>query len=139
MNIGERIKLFRQSIKPKMTQAAFGEKLGMSRDAINNLENGRVDPAESTLRLICQTYNINYAWLKTGEGEMEPIPVEDDTPGLLMARYRKGAPSTRKLLRIMAELDDDWYDKLDAVLKRLEAEALGMQCETTEDQESSGE
>lgn len=137
MNIGERIKLFRQSIKPKMTQAAFGEKLGMSRDAINNLENGRVDPAESTLRLICQTYNINYAWLKTGEGEMEPVPVEDDTPGLLMARYRKGSPAVRRLLRAFAALDDDWYDKLKAAIRH--AEEMEMMGEIIEDQESSGE
>lgn len=122
MNIGERIKLFRQSIKPKMTQAAFGEKLGMSRDAINNLENGRVDPAEPTLRLICQTYNINYAWLKTGEGDMEPIPIEDDTPGLLMARYRKGSPAVRSLLRTFASLDDDWYQKLDDAIRRAQEE-----------------
>lgn len=122
MNIGERIKLFRQSIKPKMTQTAFGEKLGMSRDAINNLENGRVDPAESTLRLICQTYNVNYAWLKTGEGDMEQVPIEDDTPGLLMARYRKDSPSVRQLLRAFAELDDDWYQKLDDAIRRAQEE-----------------
>lgn len=129
MNIGERIKIFRQSLKPKLTQSSFGEKLGLSRDAVNNLENGRVEPPESILRLISQTYNVNYKWLKTGEGEMEPEIVEDDTPGRLMARYRSGSPSTRMLLRVMAELDDEWYDKLDAVLSKLEAEAAAMRLE----------
>lgn len=123
MSIGDRIKSFRQGLKPKMTQTVFGERLGLSRDAVNNLENGRVEPSEATLRHICQTYGINYVWLKTGEGKMDPEPVEDDTPGRLMARYRKGSPSTKKLLRIMAELDDDWFDKIDAVLRRLESEA----------------
>lgn len=137
MSFGQRIKTIRTSQKPKLTQTEFGQRLGVSKDVVANLEYDRVDPAESMIRLICQTYNINYAWLKTGEGEMEPVPVEDDTPGLLMARYRKGSPAVRRLLRAFAALDDDWYDKLEAAIRH--AEEMEMMDETTEDQESSGE
>lgn len=137
MSFGQRIKTIRTSQKPKLTQTEFGQRLGVSKDVVANLEYGRVDPAESMIRLICQTYNINYAWLKTGEGEMEPIPVEDDTPGLLMARYRKGSPAVRRLLRAFAALDDDWYDKLEAAIRH--AEEMEMMGDIIEDQESSGE
>lgn len=137
MSFGQRIKTIRTSQKPKLTQTEFGQRLGVSKDVVANLEYDRVDPAESMIRLICQTYNINYAWLKTGEGEMEPIPVEDDTPGLLMARYRKGSPAVRRLLRAFAALDDDWYDKLEAAIRH--AEEMEMMGDTIEDQESSGE
>lgn len=137
MTFGERIKMIRTKQKPKMTQTTFGEKIGVSKDVIANLEYDRVTPSESMIRLICQTYNVNYVWLKTGEGEMEPEPVEDDTPGLLMARYRKGSPAVRRLLRAFADLDDDWYNKLEAAIVR--AQAMETEDETTEEQECSGE
>lgn len=122
MSFGQRIKTIRTSQKPKLTQTEFGQRLGVSKDVVANLEYDRVDPAESMIRLICQTYNINYTWLKTGEGDMEPIPVEDDTPGLLMARYRKGSPAVRSLLRAFAALDDNWYQKLDDAIRRAQEE-----------------
>lgn len=122
MTFGERIKMIRAAQKPKMTQTTFGEGIGVSKDVIANLEYDRVTPSESTIRLICQTYNINYVWLKTGAGDMESVPVEDDTPGLLMARYRKGSPAVRRLLRAFADLDDDWYQKLDDAIQRAQEE-----------------
>ena len=122
MSFGQRIKTIRTSQKPKLTQTEFGQRLGVSKDVVANLEYDRVDPAESIIRLICQTYNVNYVWLKTGEGEMEPEPVEDDTPGLLMARYRKGSPAVRSLLRAFATLDDDWYQKFDDAIRRAQEE-----------------
>lgn len=122
MSFGQRIKTIRTSQKPKLTQTEFGQRLGVSKDVVANLEYDRVDPAESMIRLICQTYSINYAWLKTGEGDMEPVPIEDDTPGLLMARYRKGSPAVRSLLRAFATLDDDWYQKLDDAIRRAQEE-----------------
>ena len=138
MTFGERIKMIRASRKPKMTQTVFGEGIGVSKDVIANLEYDRVTPSESMIRLICKTYNINYTWLKTGAGEMEPEPIEDDTPGLLMARYRSGSPSVRRLLRAFAALDDDWWNKLESAIARAKEEYDGMG-EEENDEEISGE
>lgn len=63
-----RIKTVRETLK--LSQREFGEKLGVSRDVISNIEYGRVQPKELLLNHMCQLYNINEAWLKTGEGEM---------------------------------------------------------------------
>lgn len=68
-----RIRQIREHLK--LSRSAFGKQLGVSGDVINNLERGRVEPKESIVKLICQTYNIDSNWLKTGEGEMfEPAP-----------------------------------------------------------------
>jgi len=63
-----RIKTVREALN--LSQREFGEKLGVSRDVISNIEYNRVKPKELLLRHICQLYRVNENWLKTGEGEM---------------------------------------------------------------------
>lgn len=71
-----RIKAIRESLS--LSQREFGERLGVSRDVISNIEYGRVPPKELLLRHMCQQYNINEHWLQTGEGKMfNETPVEN--------------------------------------------------------------
>lgn len=63
-----RIKIVRESLK--LSQREFGEKLGVSRDVISNIEYGRVQPKELFIRHLCQQYKVNEHWLRTGEGQM---------------------------------------------------------------------
>ena len=73
--ISDRIKLIRLTTDgKKLTQEEFGKRLGLSRGVVTNLEDSENrlpnGISESTLRLICATFNVNYPWLTTGEGEM---------------------------------------------------------------------
>lgn len=63
-----RIKAVRKSLG--LSQRAFGEKLGVSRDVINNIEYGRVQPKDLFLQHMCELYKVNERWLESGEGEM---------------------------------------------------------------------
>ena len=63
-----RIKSVREALH--LSQREFGEKLGVSRDVISNIEYGRVKPKDLLLHHMCQLYKINEHWLQTGEGEM---------------------------------------------------------------------
>ncbi len=63
-----RIQQVRKSLG--LTQKEFGLKLGVSRDVISNIENGRVEPKEAFINLLCSLYNVNKKWLETGEGEI---------------------------------------------------------------------
>ncbi len=67
-SLSNRIKAIRETLK--LSQREFGERLGVSRDVISNIEYNRVPPKELLLRHICELYNVNQHWLKTGEGEM---------------------------------------------------------------------
>ncbi len=66
--MSNRIKAIREALK--LSQREFGEKLGVSRDVISNIEYNRVAPKELLLRHICELYNVNQHWLTTGDGEM---------------------------------------------------------------------
>lgn len=66
--MSNRIKAVREALN--LSQREFGEKLGVSRDVIGNIEYNRVLPKELFLRHMCELYNVNNRWLETGEGEM---------------------------------------------------------------------
>lgn len=73
MDIYERIRQVRKE-HLHMSQAEFGEKLGINRDVINNIENNRLkrpEQKEPIYKLICKEFGISYQWLVNGVGEME--------------------------------------------------------------------
>ncbi len=66
--MNSRIKTVREALK--LSQREFGEKLGVSRDVISNLEYGRVQPKELFINHICDLFGVNGQWLQSGEGPM---------------------------------------------------------------------
>ncbi len=107
MNIHERVKEIRKAQKPKINQLEFGNKMGISRDAISNIELGRVVPPESIIKLICATYGVSYAWLKDGIGQMYLPP---DTDEELVDKVMAGENEYAKnIMKAFAKLgDDEW-------------------------------
>ena len=79
MEIHERIRELRE--RKELSRKAFGEILGVSGDVINNIEGNRLkrpEQKEPLYKLICEKFNINEKWLRTGEGNMElPQPDEE--------------------------------------------------------------
>ena len=72
MEVYERIRFLRKDTL-KMSQTAFGERLGVNRDVINNIENNRLSKPDQKLslyKLICSEFNINEEWLLNGTGDM---------------------------------------------------------------------
>ena len=82
MTIGNRLKLFRKSIKK--TQAEFGKLLGTGRDTISNYEIGRVEPTDTFIQLVVTKYSLSENWLRTGQGEMY-----EETETTLFAAFAK--------------------------------------------------
>ena len=65
----------------KLTQTEFGERLGVSRDVIGNIEYNRLKnpkQKEPIIKLICSTFGVNELWLRSGEGEMFQAMNEDE-------------------------------------------------------------
>lgn len=53
-----------------MSRAKFGIPIGMSDGEIKNIETGLTQLKENKIPLICNAYNVNEEWLRTGKGEM---------------------------------------------------------------------
>lgn len=106
MSVAKRIKELRKGLK--LSQPAFGEKLGVSKDVIANIELERAPVKELMLKMICRTFNVNPLWLEKGEGEMfldvpdsilDDLAVEFDlspTEKNIVANYLRMPPEERR-------------------------------------------
>ncbi len=68
MNINDRIKEVRKKLK--LSQTAFGEKLGVGRGVITNIELNLTEPKDLFIDLLCKTFGVNPNWLISGTGDM---------------------------------------------------------------------
>lgn len=64
----DQLKILRKTIK--LSQEEFGNRIGISKSAVSNMEAGRYSITESMIKLICREFNVDYLWLTTGQGEM---------------------------------------------------------------------
>ena len=104
-----RIRELRKSLK--LTQQEFGNKIGLSKASIGNIENGIINLTDRNLSLICSTYNVNENWLRNGEGEMlNPMSEDEEFAYMIGALMADDCEYKKKFIKSMLELDDelDW-------------------------------
>lgn len=106
MPTAQRVKQLRKTLK--LSQPAFGEKLGVSKDVIVNIELERVPVKDLMVKHICRTFNVNPLWLESGEGEMfldvpdtilDDLAVEFDlspTEKNIVTNYLRMSPEDRR-------------------------------------------
>lgn len=63
-----RIKALRKALG--LTQQEFADKIGSVQNTITGYETGRRTPSNQVIALICEKFNVNENWLRTGDGEM---------------------------------------------------------------------
>lgn len=51
------------------TQDEFAEKMGISKNYVSLIENGKKIPSDRLISDICREFNVNEEWLRTGNGE----------------------------------------------------------------------
>jgi transcriptional regulator with XRE-family HTH domain len=115
MTQGERIREVRKALG--LTLEKFGEKIGMKKNSVSQLENGKNSVTEQVVKAICREYNVDYMWLTTGDGEMF-IDTDDDFIERI-DRIMAGEDEARKnLFKFMLELSDDDIAALDRLMKK---------------------
>jgi transcriptional regulator with XRE-family HTH domain len=82
-----------------LKQRNFAEKLGIRQTTLSNIETGRNGATDANIRLICVTFNVNEAWLRTGDGPM----FSNGSPGSpeeteLLAIFRQLLPPTKRVI-----------------------------------------
>lgn len=68
MTQNERVKKVRKTLE--LTMEIFGKKIGVTKSAISNIENGSRNLTEQMARSICREFNVDYIWLTEGKGDM---------------------------------------------------------------------
>lgn len=115
MTQGERIREVRNTLG--LTLEKFGDRLGVTKVAISNIEKGNRNLTEQMTKSICREFSVDYMWLTTGEGEMF-IDTDDDFIERI-DRIMAGEDEARKnLFKFMLELSDEDIAALDRLMKK---------------------
>ena len=96
-----------------LSQIAFGEKLGVSRSVINNIELNvlaRPDQKLSLIKLICKEFSVNEEWLLNGT---DPMFVQPETFSLDQYLKENGCTALEmEIVKAYFELDFDTRQKV---------------------------
>ena len=115
MTQNERVKEIRKTLG--LTLEKFGERIGVTRGSMSNIENGNRNLTEQMTKSICREFSVDYMWLTTGEGEM--FVETDDDFFERIDRIMAGEDEARKnLFKFMLELSDDDIAALDRLMKK---------------------
>lgn len=111
MELHERIKELRKN-HLHLSQTEFGERVGVSRSVINNIERNvlaRPDQKLSLMKLICSEFNVNEEWLLNGT---EPMFTQPETFNLNDFIKANGATQLElEILKAYFELDFETRQK----------------------------
>lgn len=109
MTQGERVREIRKSLG--LTLEKFGEKVGVKKNAISQIENGRNSLTEQMIKSICREFSVDYIWLTTGEGEM--FVDSDDDFLEKIDRIMAGENEARKsMIKALVNASDDDIETL---------------------------
>ena len=107
--IGERVRAIRKS--NKLTVVAFGARIGITNPSVSNIENGKTNPSDQTIRSICREFGVNELWLRYGEegGEMYQQKSREEELGALLKSVLADRPEAfrSRLLTALLRFDPD--------------------------------
>lgn len=96
-----------------LSMEKFGEQLGVSKVAISLIESGKNNLTDRNIILICETFNVNEHWLRTGEGEMFRKQSEEEEiaayMGKLLNNSNVNADFQKRFIKALSKLSiEDW-------------------------------
>lgn len=113
--IGERLKMVREA--HRMPQDRFAQMIGTTSSAISRYEGGLRSVPVPIIMSVCREFNVNRAWLETGEGEMM---AETQSRTLDRIRERYGASDIfRAMLDVYATMTSAQQDAFEEYINLL--------------------
>ena len=117
-----RIKQLRKALH--LTQADFGEKLGVKANTITNYELGNRTPSDAAILSICREFNVDETWLRTGEGSMFRPTSRDEQITAFVGEALSGTDPNfqRRLLSVLSRLSAEEWSWLEAKAREIVGE-----------------
>ena len=103
-----------------LTQAEFGDKIGVKGNTITTYENGTRYPSDAVILAICREFNVNEAWLRTGEGEMFVQLSSSEELSAFFGDLLADEPDFRfRLISALSRLDPAEWETLEKIAYQL--------------------
>lgn len=116
--MNKRIALIRK--EKDHTQDEFAEKLGLTKNFISLIENGKREPSDRTIKDICRIFGADEIWLRTGKGEMFVPDRERDLAELTAGLFIEEPDSFKnRFISMLARMTDEEWSMLEAMVEKL--------------------
>ena len=104
-----------------ITKTKFAEKLSVSQPYISKIIISLYDTSDRLIEDICEKFNANEKWLRTGEGEMFIRKTRSETiADFMVDMLNEEEPSyKRRLIEALAELSTDEWKLLENITLKL--------------------
>ena len=116
--MNERLKKIRTDIK--LTQKQMSEKIGVTEATVSRMESGKSSITEQTIKMLCNEFNINETWLRTGEGEMYVVSEQDEELAEALAEISlSDNEKLKKIVQKLTKLNDKEIDTINDLIDLL--------------------
>lgn len=116
----ERLKKLRKTLD--LTQQEFADKLKVPRNTIGGYEVGKSNPSDAAVNNICNIFNVNEDWLRTGNGEMFIELTRDEQIENFVGDALKSEDDSfkKKFISMLAALDESDWEVLQKMVELLQ-------------------
>ena len=107
---------------PYITKGYFLKEIKYeTKPAVSDIERGRNNVTEQTIRAICREFSVRESWLRTGEGEPFIQLSRDEEIENFVKEILKEKPEAfrRRFVSTMAALDVEEWEMIEKILKEL--------------------
>ena len=117
--MNERVKELRKELG--LSGEKFGEKIGLKKVAVSQIETGRNNLTEQNIISICREFNVNEDWLRYGTGEMFiELDREDEIAKLTKQLLAEEDTSFKnRLISVLANLNEEQWEVLSKIAEGL--------------------
>ena len=126
-----RIKKLRKALE--LTQQEFAERIGIKRNTVATYEIGRNVPLDAVIASMCREFNVNEAWLRTGEGEMFHKRSREDELTAYMNSLLQSEPDDirRRFATAVSHLSTQQLEILEGIALQLVEDLQAPEPQTT--------
>lgn len=100
-----------------LTQELFAKRIGLTKNFVSLIENGRRDPSDRTINDVCREFGVNEEWLRTGKGDMHLELSKDEYIAEFIGRILKDKEDSfkKRYIAMLSKLDEDGWEALKKV------------------------
>jgi transcriptional regulator with XRE-family HTH domain len=112
---GERIREVRKALG--LTLEKFGERIGIKKNSVSQIENGVNNLTEQMTKAICREFHVDYIWLTSGEGDMF-LDADDDFKEQIDQIMASETDARKNLFKFMLTLSEDDVEAMQRLMRK---------------------
>ncbi len=118
-NIGDRISQIIKTLNIK--QVDFAEAIKVNQSYISQLVVGKRVPSDRTISYICNEFDINEEWLRTGEGSMFIERTKDEELSYLIGKLLSDEKDSfkKRLIAALLKLDESEWATVEKIAEEI--------------------